>query len=50
MPGCEAADEMINMKKALLRKGYTEEMLEKIWGGNFLRVMRCVQNAAENYS
>ena len=50
IPGCEAADELINITKALLRKGYTEEMLEKIWGGNFLRVMRCVQNAAENYS
>ena len=47
VPGCNAADELINITKALLRKGYTPEMLEKIWGGNFLRVMRQVQAAAE---
>lgn len=45
IPGCEAADELINITKALLRRGYTPEMLEKIWGGNFLRVMREVQSA-----
>ena len=45
--GCDAADELINITKALLHKGYTPEMLEKIWGGNFLRVMRQVQAAAE---
>ena len=47
IPGCDAADELINITKALLHKGYTPEMLEKIWGGNFLRVMRQVQVAAE---
>lgn len=46
IPGCEAADELINITKALLRRGYTPEMLEKIWGGNFLRVMREVQGKA----
>lgn len=48
IPGCNAADELINVTKALLRKGYSTEMLEKIWGENFLRVMRQVQSVAEN--
>ena len=26
--------------EALLRRGYSEADIEKIWGGNFLRVMR----------
>ncbi len=47
IPGCSTAEELINITKALLRKGYTHDMLEKIWGGNFLRVMSQVQEAAE---
>ena len=31
---------------ALLERGYSEEDLAKIWGGNLLRVMREVQAAA----
>ena len=48
IPGCNSADELINITKALLKKGYTTEMLVKIWGGNFLRVMRQVQQSADD--
>ena len=41
-------NELINITKALLKKGYTTEMLVKIWGGNFLRVMRQVQQSADD--
>jgi membrane dipeptidase len=34
----------------LLKRGYSEEDIDKIWGGNFLRVFRAVENAAESHS
>lgn len=43
IPGVDAANEMINLSTALLRKGYTEAEIGKIWGGNLMRVMDCVQ-------
>ena len=30
---------MINITVKLIEKGYTEEDIRKIWGGNFFRVM-----------
>lgn len=43
--GCKAANELINITTKLLEKGYSEKDIEKIWGGNFLRVLNQVQNA-----
>lgn len=43
IPGCDAANELINITKELIRQGYSENDLAKIWGGNFLRVMNRVQ-------
>lgn len=37
--GCRGSNDMIHITVKLLEKGYTEEQLEKIWGGNFFRVM-----------
>ena len=42
--GCASASELINFTRHLLRERYTEEQIQMIWGGNFLRVMREVQN------
>ena len=39
----DAANELINITKELIRQGYSENDLAKIWGGNFLRVMDQVQ-------
>jgi microsomal dipeptidase-like Zn-dependent dipeptidase/gamma-glutamyl-gamma-aminobutyrate hydrolase PuuD len=42
--GCEAHNDLIQITVKLLEKGYTEEDIAKIWGGNFLRVMAAVQS------
>ena len=47
VPGIASAAEMINITKRLLRKRYSEKDIALIWGGNFLRVMQQVQDAAE---
>lgn len=47
--GCNSSNELINISKALLDAGFEEKDLQKIWGGNFLRVMNTVQSAANKY-
>ena len=44
--GCSSASQLRNITRELLRRGYCESDIEKIWGGNWLRVMRTVQVAA----
>jgi membrane dipeptidase len=44
--GWDNAAESPNVTAALLDRGYSEEDLAKIWGGNLLRVMRDAQAAA----
>lgn len=46
--GCRASNELINITTRLLEEGYSEEDIEKIWGGNLMRVMQNVQDAAAN--
>ena len=46
VPGIASESEMINITRRLMRKKYGEENLALIWGGNFLRVMQQVQDAA----
>ena len=41
--GCSNASQLRNITIELLRRGYSELDIEKIWGGNWLRVMRQVQ-------
>jgi microsomal dipeptidase-like Zn-dependent dipeptidase/gamma-glutamyl-gamma-aminobutyrate hydrolase PuuD len=43
VPGLEGSNDLIQITVKLLEKGYSEEAIAKIWGGNFLRVMRTVQ-------
>lgn len=42
--GCRASNELINITVRLLAKGYTEDDIAKIWGGNLLRVMEKAQS------
>ena len=42
--GCAGDNDMINITVKLIEKGYSEEDLRKIWGGNFFRVMNQVIN------
>lgn len=43
VPGCMGDNDMINITVKLLERGYSEEDIRKIWGGNFFRVMNQVQ-------
>jgi membrane dipeptidase len=46
--GWNSAAETFNVTMELVRRGYTEEQIAKIWGGNILRVMdRARQHALE---
>ena len=44
--GWNAADEAINVTIELMRRGYGEEDIAKLWGGNLLRVMKAVETLA----
>ena len=43
VPGIANASEVINFTRRLLQERYTEEQIQMIWGGNFLRVMEQVK-------
>jgi membrane dipeptidase len=45
--GCADASMMKNITRELIRRGYSSEDIAKIWGGNFMRVMRKVQSLAQ---
>lgn len=45
--GMSNSSELLNFTRLLLACGYSEQDIEKIWGGNFLRVMTQVQSVRE---
>lgn len=45
--GYRDASDALNVTRALLARGYTQQDVEKIWGGNFLRVFRAAQAAGQ---
>ena len=45
--GWNDASETFNVTLELVRRGYTEEQIEKLWSGNLLRVWREVERVAE---
>lgn len=46
--GCNDVTEMPNITEELLRRGYSEEDIQKIWGGNIIRVFSRVIEVAEH--
>lgn len=44
VPGMANASEVINFTRRLLLERYSEEQIQMIWGGNFLRVMEHIKN------
>ena len=44
--GWDNAGETINVTVELLRRGYSEDQIARIWGGNLLRVMEAVEAVA----
>jgi membrane dipeptidase len=47
--GWRDASETFNVTLELVRRGYTEEQIAKIWSGNLLRVMARVQEVARQH-
>lgn len=45
--GCDDVSEMSNITEELLRRSYSEEDIQKIWGGNLMRVFKKVCEIAE---
>ena len=43
VPGLASSSELINFTRQLLARRYSEADIQKIWGGNFLRVMQEIQ-------
>jgi microsomal dipeptidase-like Zn-dependent dipeptidase len=44
VPGMACSSDAINFTMHLLRKRFSEEDIRKIWGGNWLRVMKEVKS------
>jgi microsomal dipeptidase-like Zn-dependent dipeptidase len=44
--GWRSASETLNVTTELVRRGYTESQIAKIWGGNLLRVLEQVEATA----
>lgn len=42
--GCSSASELINFTRRLMKERYSEEQIQMIWGGNFLRLMKQIQS------
>jgi membrane dipeptidase len=47
--GWNDAGETFNVTLELVRRGYTEDQIEKLWGGNLLRVMEDVRRIAREF-
>ena len=45
--GCNDSSELINFTRHLLFERYNEQDIQRIWGGNFLRVMEKVQKQGQ---
>ncbi len=44
--GCKDVSQMGNITLELVKRGYSEKEIKKIWGGNLMRVMRDVEKGA----
>ncbi len=47
--GCFDVSEMGNITLELVKRGYSEKQIRKIWGGNLMRVMKQVDKKAQEY-
>ena len=46
--GCQDVSEIGNITVELVRRGYSEKDLEKIWGGNIMRVLAATEKVASS--
>lgn len=47
VPGFSNHAEALNVTKELVRRGYSDDDIRNIWGGNLLRLWRCVEAVAK---
>jgi membrane dipeptidase len=45
--GCEDVSQIPNITAEMLERGYTENEIRKVWGGNFFRVFTAVEKMAK---
>ena len=45
--GCDDVSDMPNITEELVRRGYSDEDIRKIWGGNLMRVFSEVEKIAK---
>jgi len=48
--GCADVSEFPNITAEMLKRGYTEEEIRKVWGENFFRVFKAVEKLAHPHS
>jgi microsomal dipeptidase-like Zn-dependent dipeptidase len=48
--GLESSSELLHFTQQLLKRGYSEQDIQKLWGGNFLRVLDEAQRIAVELS
>jgi membrane dipeptidase len=44
--GCADVSEFPNITREMLKRGYSDDEIIKVWGANFFRVMKKVENPA----
>lgn len=50
LDGCADVSEFPNITAEMLKRGYTEDEIRKVWGGNFFRVFKAVEKIAQPHS
>ncbi len=50
LDGCADVSEFPNITAEMLKRGYTEDEIRKVWGGNFFRVFKAVEKIARPHS
>jgi len=48
--GCADVSEFPNITAEMLKRGYTQDEIRKVWGGNFFRVFEAVEKLAQPHS
>ena len=48
--GCADVSEMPNITEEMLTRGYTQDEINKVWGGNFFRVFNQVEKLAKSHN
>lgn len=47
LDGCADVSEFPNITEEMLKRGYTADEIRKVWGGNFFRVFKAVEQLAQ---